>query len=77
LGDTHHAISMQIRQRHDSLHEARQKTALLQQGEVGTQATAIASLKAQLAAMDQQIAGQRERIKLAQDSAPALSATDG
>ncbi|WP_191578994.1 HlyD family secretion protein [Achromobacter insolitus] len=69
LGDTHQAISMQIRQRHDSLHEARQKTALLQQGEVGTQATAIASLKAQLAAMDQQIAGQRERIKLAQDSA--------
>ncbi|MFJ3462283.1 HlyD family secretion protein [Achromobacter spanius] len=69
LGDTHQAISAQIRQRHDSLREAREKTALLQQGEAGSQATAIASLKAQLAAMDQQIAGQRERIKLAQDSA--------
>lgn len=69
LGDTHQAISVQIRQRHDSLREARDKTAVLQQGEFGSQAAAITSLKAQLAAIDLQIDGQRGRIKLAQGSA--------
>lgn len=69
LGDTRQAISAQLRQRHESLHQAREKTLRLQQGEHASQAGAIASLKAQLAAMDQQIAGQRDRIKLAQDSA--------
>lgn len=69
LGDTQEAISGQIRQRQQSLRQARQKTLLLQQGEHDTQAAAIAGLKAQLAAMDSQIAGQRSRIKLAEDSA--------
>ncbi|MFD4840414.1 HlyD family secretion protein [Achromobacter sp. NPDC058515] len=69
LGDTQEAISAQIRQRQESLRQARQKTLLLQQGEHDAQAAAIAGLKAQLAAMDSQIAGQRSRIRLAEDSA--------
>ncbi|MBO1015251.1 HlyD family efflux transporter periplasmic adaptor subunit [Achromobacter sp. SD115] len=69
LGETQEAISGQIRQREESLRLARQKTVLLQQGEHDSQTAAIASLKAQLAAMDNQIAGQRARIKLAEDSA--------
>ena len=68
LGETQAAISTQIRQRQESLRQAREKTLLLQRGEHASQATAVASLKAQLAAMDQQIAGQRDRITLAQDS---------
>ncbi|ADP13790.1 HlyD family secretion family protein 1 [Achromobacter xylosoxidans A8] len=69
LGETQEAISGQIRQREESLRLARQKTVLLQQSEHDSQTAAIASLKAQLAAMDNQIAGQRARIKLAEDSA--------
>jgi len=69
LGDTQEAISGQIRQREDSLRLARQKTLLLQQSEHDTLAAGIGGLTSQLAAIDSQIAGQRSRIKLAEDSA--------
>ena len=69
LGDTQQAISGQIRQREDSLRQARQKTLLLQRSEHDTLAAGINGLTSQLAAIDSQIDGQRSRIKLAEDSA--------
>lgn len=68
-GATQEAISGQIRQRQDSLRQARRKTLLLQQGEHENQALAVVGLKAQLAAFDRQIEGQRSRILLAENSA--------
>lgn len=69
LGDTQQVISGQIRQREDSLRQARQKTLLLQQSEHDNLAVGIRGLTSQLAAIDSQIDGQRGRIKLAEDSA--------
>lgn len=69
VGDTQEVISGQIRQRQDSLRLARQKTMLLQQGEQDLLTAGVAGLRAQLAAIDSQISGQRSRIKLAEDSA--------
>lgn len=69
MGDTQQVISGQIRQRQDSLRVARQKTLSLQQGERDLLAAGVASLRAQLTAIDSQIDGQRARIKLAEDSA--------
>jgi membrane fusion protein len=69
VGDTQEVISGQIRQRQDSLRLARQKTLLLQQGEQDLLTAGVAGLRAQLAAIDSQISGQRSRIKLAEDSA--------
>ena len=69
MGDTQQVISGQIRQRQDSLRVARQKTLLLQQGERDLLTAGVASLRAQLTAIDSQIDGQRARIKLAEDSA--------
>ncbi|WP_332611189.1 HlyD family secretion protein [Achromobacter sp. ESBL13] len=69
MGDTQQVISGQIRQRQESLRVARQKTLLLQQGERDLLMAGVAGLRAQLAAIDSQIDGQRARIKLAEDSA--------
>ncbi|MPS78457.1 MAG: HlyD family efflux transporter periplasmic adaptor subunit [Achromobacter sp.] len=69
VGDTQQVISGQIRQRQDSLRQAREKTLALQQGERDLLTAGVAGLRAQLTAIDLQIDGQRGRIKLAQDSA--------
>lgn len=68
LGDTQEAISVQIRQREQSLKSAREKTLLLHKSEHRELEMAIAGLKGQLETLNAQIAGQRGRVKLAEDS---------
>lgn len=67
-GATQAAISSQVEQRQASLRDELQKTRLLQQEERSGLNNKIAALGNELAKLDKQIAGQQDRVKLAEDA---------
>ncbi|WP_287496043.1 HlyD family efflux transporter periplasmic adaptor subunit [Pandoraea sp. CB10b_02] len=69
LGATQAAISAQARQRDASLRDSRDKARAMQAGERDSLEAAVKSLRGQADALDAQIAGQRERVSLAAQTA--------
>ncbi|WP_083237430.1 HlyD family secretion protein [Burkholderia singularis] len=68
-GETQAALIAQAQQRKSSLEQELDKTKLLQQDERSTLQAKIASLRTELAGIDEQIAAQRTRTSLAADAA--------
>ncbi|WP_353189774.1 HlyD family efflux transporter periplasmic adaptor subunit [Pandoraea pnomenusa] len=69
LGATQAAISAQVRQRDESLRDSREKTRAIQAGEHSSLEATVKGLRGQAGALDVQIAGQRERAALAEQTA--------
>lgn len=69
LGATQAAISAQVRQRDESLRDSREKTRAIQAGERSSLEATVKGLRGQAGALDAQIAGQRERVALAEQTA--------
>lgn len=69
LGATQAAISAQVRQRDESLRDSRDKTRVMQTSERDSLEATVKGLRGQAGALDAQIAGQRERVSLAEQTA--------
>jgi membrane fusion protein len=67
-GNTQAAISTQVEARRQSLHDELDKTIRLQSNEHNDLANKIDGLKAELSKLDNQMEGQRSRVKLAEES---------
>jgi membrane fusion protein len=67
-GNTQAAISSQVEARRQSLRDEMEKTRLLQKDERDALVKKIAGLQAELTKLDSQIAGQKSRVKLAEET---------
>ena len=68
IGDTQEAISAQVRTRHASLDQEREKTLRMQREEYATLQSRLMSLKTQISSIDGQLITQRNRVEIAREA---------